>query len=72
MFPARESRCTTETPTRRWAAPTCCLHYRDSLVVFDTTSRAAEGTVSEKQTVYESKVVARRDFEFPTTIEVKR
>ena len=43
------------------------LHYRDSAVVFETTARTAEG-----KTVYESRPIARRDFESPTVIEVQR
>ncbi len=43
------------------------LHYRDSAVIFETTARAAEG-----KTVYESRPIARRDFESPTVVEVRR
>ncbi|MEW6251758.1 MAG: M1 family aminopeptidase [Planctomycetota bacterium] len=46
------------------------LHYRDSLVVFETSSRKAEGPGGESKTVYESRPIARRDFESPASIEV--
>ncbi len=41
--------------------------YRDSLVIFETTSREVDG-----QTAYESRVVARRDFETPPAVMVSR